>query len=215
MPDQAPDGGHGETAGPGTATSIAHRVLIAVGITAAVAVQLLVLWYARDVLLLAFAGVLLGIFLRRLATWVSGHTPLSPRWGLLGVVLAFLGALVGAFALRGPAIAAEVRNLREELPRAAESLQARLAEYDWGQRAIEAAPSPQELLPDEPDAISRVTGVASRTFSGLASFGIILFLGIVLAALLPLERPLRGGAEGAGIRHARVPRGRGCAHARP
>jgi predicted PurR-regulated permease PerM len=157
-------------------------VLVAAGVTAAVAVVLLFLWYARDVLLLAFAGVLLAVFLRRLATWVSDHTPLSPRWALVLVVLAITGGLVGAFWLRGPAIAAEVRTLREQLPQAAEQLQQRLERYEWGQRVVEEAPSPRELLPDDPDAIGRATGVVSRTFSTIASFAIILFLGIVIAA---------------------------------
>lgn len=161
---------------------LARRVLVAVGVAAAVVVLLLFLWYARDVVLLAFAGVLLAVVLRRLATWVSVHTPLSTRWGLVVVVLALLSVLVGVFAIRGPAIAAEVRTLRERLPQAVESLQGRLAEYEWGKRAIEEAPSPRELLPDDPDAITRVTGVASRTFGAVASFAIILFLGLVLAA---------------------------------
>lgn len=169
------------TGGDGGMSGVARRVLVTVGVTAAVVVLLLFLWYARDVLLLAFAGVLLAVFLRRLATWVADHTPLSPTWGLVAVVLALVGALAGAFAARGPAIAAEVRTLRERLPEAAESLKGRLAEYEWGQRAIEEAPSPRELLPDDPDAITRVTGVASRTFGAVASFAIILFLGLVLA----------------------------------
>ena len=160
----------------------ARRALGGVGVAASVTVGLLLLWYARDVLLLAFAGVLLAIFFRRLATCVSGHTPLSPRWGLVVVVLALFGCLVGAFAVRGPAIASEVRSLREQLPQAAESLKGRLAKYELGRRAIEEAPSARELLPDSPDAITRATGVVSSTVSALGSFAIIVFLGIVLAA---------------------------------
>lgn len=166
----------------GAAATPARRALTAVGIAAAVTVGLLFLWVARDVLLLAFAGVLLAIFFRRLATWVSGHTPLSPKWGLVVVVVGLFGSLVAAFALRGPAIADEVRTLREQLPGAAESLERRLAAYDWGRRVIEEAPSARELLPDSPDAISRATGVVSSTVSALGSFAIIVFLGIVLAA---------------------------------
>ena len=183
--------------------SAGQRALAAFGVAATVAVLLLFVWYARDVLLLAFAGVLVGVFLRRLATWVSDRTPFSPRWALTIVALALLGGLVGAFLLRGPSIAAEVRTLRERLPEAAEQLRERLERYEWGQRAVEAAPSPGELLPDDPDAIGRVTGVVSRTFSSIASFVIILFLGLMLAAtpgvyvngllaLLPASKVPRG-----------------------
>ncbi|HEY0995625.1 MAG TPA: AI-2E family transporter [Gemmatimonadaceae bacterium] len=160
----------------------ARRTLVTVGLVAAVTVLLLFTWYARDVLLLAFAGLLFGVFLRRLATLVAAHTPLGPRVALAAVALALVGSLVGAFWAQGTAIATQVRELREALPQAVERLQARLERYDWGERAVEAMPSPGELLPDDPDAVTRVTGVVSRTFSALTSTVIILFLGIVLAA---------------------------------
>ena len=162
------------------AGAVVRRTLVIV-VTAATVVLLLFVWYVREVLLLAFAGVLFAIFLRRLATRVRADTPLTPTWALTVVALALVGALVGVFWARGPGIAEEVRTLREQLPQAAESLEVRLARYDWGQRAIEQAPSPEALLPDNPDAISRVTGVASRTFGAAASFAVILFLGLVLA----------------------------------
>ncbi len=183
--------------------SRSRTTLTAIGATAAVVVLLLFLWYARDVFLLAFAGILVAIFLRRLATMVSDRTPLSPTWALPLVVLTLLTLFVGAFWLQGPAIAEEVRTLRDELPKAVTQLQSQLARYDWGQRLIEETPSADALLPDGPDALSRATGVVSRTFSGLASFVIILFLGLVLAAtprvyvrgvlaLLPEHRVARG-----------------------
>ena len=64
-----------------------------------------------------------------------------------------------------------------------EQLRAQIAANDLGERLIEQLPDdPAALLPDEPDAVSRVTGVVSRTFSALASAALILFLGIVFAA---------------------------------
>lgn len=159
-----------------------RHTLGTIAIAAAVTVGLLLLWFARDVLLLAFAGVLLAIFFRRLATWVSGHTPLSSSWGLAVVVVAFFGSFVSAFTLRGPAIASEVRSFKAQIPKAAESLKGRLAEYEWGRSALEEVPSPRALLPDSPDVLSRATGIVSSTASALGTFAIIVFLGIVIAA---------------------------------
>ena len=159
----------------------ARRVLAAAGVVAAVVVLLLFLWHARDVLLLVFAGILLGVFLRRLARLVSDRTPLPPSVALGLVLLALAGALVGAFWVQGDTIARESERLRTELPQAFEQLRTRVTEYEWGQRVVESVPDPQALLPDDPDAVSQVTGVVSRTFSALASGAIILFLGIVFA----------------------------------
>lgn len=169
----------------------------------AVAVILLFVWFARDVLLLAFAGVLVGVFLRRLSTWLSSRTGLSPRWSLAVVCVGLLSALVGAFAARGPSIAAEVRTLSERLPEAVTTLRERLERYEWGQRAIEAAPSPSEVARMDTGVMARATGFASRTFGALASIVIILFVGLMLAAtprvyadgllaLLPEDKVPRG-----------------------
>lgn len=159
-----------------------RRVLSTVGTTAAVAALLLFAWHAREVLLLAFAGLLVAVFLRRLATMLAARTPLGPTVALAVVTLAILASFAAAFAFQGPETAEEVRTLRDELPRAAEQLQRRLERYALGRKAVEAMPEPRELLPDDGDAVSRVTGVMSRTFSALANGVIILFLGIVVAA---------------------------------
>ena len=54
--------------------SFARRVLVTVGLGAAVVAAVLVAWHARDVLLLAFAGVLFALFLRTPASWLSQFT---------------------------------------------------------------------------------------------------------------------------------------------
>ncbi len=187
----------------GSLSSVARRSLVVVGVAVAVVVVLLVLWFARDVLLLVFAGVLLAVFLRRLATVVSHHTRLPASWGLVVVVLALVGCVVGAFVIRGPAIASELSALGKELPQAAGQLKTQLARYDWGQRVIDAAPDLSELLPDQHGAITQATGVLSRTFSAATSFAVITFVGIVMAgspgpyrrgllALLPARNVARG-----------------------
>ncbi len=50
---------------------LAHRALIIIGITVAIVVLLVLLWYVADVLLLAFTGILLAILLRTPADWLS------------------------------------------------------------------------------------------------------------------------------------------------
>lgn len=162
-------------------TTLARRTLVVSVVAAAVVVALLFTWFARDVLLLVFAALLLSVFLRRLAELVSGHSPLSHGWALAVVVLVLVGALVGTFWLRGSAIAAQVDTLQEELPKAAQQLRDQLAQYKWGRRAVDAVPSAESLLPDSPDAIARVTGVVSGTISTLLNAVVIFFVGLVVA----------------------------------
>ena len=160
-----------------------RRVLLNAAAVAALIVGLLFLWHARDVLLLVFAGVLVGIFLRRLTTVVSDHSPLPSSVSLALVLLVLTGTLVASFWLQGERIATEATRLRQELPTAVEELRARIAGYELGRDLMEQIPEdPAALLPDEPTAVSQATGVVSRAFSGIASGVIILFLGIVFAA---------------------------------
>ena len=69
----------------------ALRTLVVVGITALIVSSLLLVYYAADVFLLGFAGILLAIFLRSLSGWLNAHTSLSDRWALAIVVLALVG----------------------------------------------------------------------------------------------------------------------------
>jgi predicted PurR-regulated permease PerM len=71
---------------------------------------------AADVLLLLFAGVLLAVFLRALASWRASLTGLRLRWSLFLI----LAALAGAAALVGspsaPRVAEQVDPLSRVLP---------------------------------------------------------------------------------------------------
>ena len=152
------------------------------GVVAALFVALLVAWYARDVLLFAFAGVLLAVFLRTLARWVHRRTRLPTSVALAAVVILILGSITLTFWLRGPAIASEFEALREDVPRAAAAVEERLQQYEWGRRVVDGLPSLEEALPNARSAVSRVTGVVSRTFGALTTFVVILFLAIAFAA---------------------------------
>jgi len=148
----------------------------------ALVVAILAVWYTRDVLLLAFAGVLLAVCLRTVARWLHGRIGIRPSLALAGVVLLLVGGTVAIFWMRGPAMARELSALREEVPRAAAAVEARLQRSEWGRRVVAELPSFEEALPDARSAISGATGVVSRTFSALTTFAIVLFLGIAFAA---------------------------------
>jgi predicted PurR-regulated permease PerM len=170
------------------ASSFEGRVLVTVGIGATVAVLVVFAWYARHVLLLAFAGLLLAVFLRRLANAVGRALSISPRWGLVIVVLALTASLAGVFASRGGAIASEVDALGEELPRAMRELRNRLQDYEWGQRLVDATAERLRAMPNDANLMGRVTGVASRTLSLLTSIAFVLFFGVVVAATPKIYR---------------------------
>ncbi|HYW32286.1 MAG TPA: AI-2E family transporter [Gemmatimonas sp.] len=158
------------------------RTLAHSGTVVALLVAVLVSWYARDVLLLVFAGVLVGVFLRTIARWVHERTRLPTSVALAAVVVLVLGGVTLLFWTRGPSIAAEFDALREDIPRAASAIEARLQQSDWGRRLVAELPTLEEALPDARSAVGRATGVVSRTFDALTTFVVILFLAVAFAA---------------------------------
>jgi predicted PurR-regulated permease PerM len=64
---------------------------VVIGLVMAATIMLVFLWYAVDVLLLLFAAILLGVFLRGLSDWVSRRSRLTEGWALAVVMLGLLG----------------------------------------------------------------------------------------------------------------------------
>lgn len=184
------------------ANDFTSRILRGVAIITVAIFLSLLLWYAADVLLLAFAGILLAIFLRSLSDWLSGITPLSGGWSLAVVVLSLISILTIGLWLLAPGIADQVDELQKSLPQSARQLERHIEGYEWGRKALAQVPNANEIMPDKADVLARVTGVFSTTFGAIANFFILLFIGLYIAAeprlytdglirLVPLNRRQR------------------------
>lgn len=154
-----------------------HRVLTA----AVVVVLALFLWKIHTAILLAFAGVLLAVFLRGLARTLSHHTPLSTQWALLVVGILIIGLFVLGGWLLGPSIADQFARLTETIPRSLSDLRGHLQQYSWGQYMLQNMSSPEELFSGEQNRLSQLTGFASMVLNFFFSAVLILFVGIFLS----------------------------------
>jgi predicted PurR-regulated permease PerM len=139
------------------------------------------LWRGAHVLLLAFAGVLLAVFLAALADWLSRHTRLSYRWSLAAVVLGLLLLGAGLGYLLWNRLSAQVGELTQTLPASLGTIRDYLAQYEWGQRLVENAPRAATGL-GEGGAFSRLTGLVSGVAGFLEAAVVILVVGIFGAA---------------------------------
>ncbi|HYG33643.1 MAG TPA: AI-2E family transporter, partial [Clostridia bacterium] len=142
----------------------------------------LLLWVAANVLLLFFSSVLVALFLRGLASWLSRHTRLSPGWSLASVVI----GLIVLFSLTGwllaPRMGQQIQRLNEELPRAWESLEKHISRQPWGQQVERMLPDFKQVASEVPSALRRASGVLSSTLGVIANIVIIVFVGFYLAA---------------------------------
>jgi predicted PurR-regulated permease PerM len=139
----------------------------------------LLLWQVPDTLLLLFAGVLLGVFLR------GGGDILFRRFGLSGTVRVLLFALLlvllgaGFALLAAPQLADQASQLWQQLPRAVEQLTQRLSQYSWGQQLLEKAKPENLQLPS--GGGGSAFAALGTTFSALGNFVLLVFLGLYFA----------------------------------
>jgi predicted PurR-regulated permease PerM len=147
-----------------------------------VALFLGLIWYAADVLLLIFGGILLAVFLCGLSGLVSKYTGLANGWSLALVVVT-LGALLGLGGwLVAGQVAYQLDLLVEHLPGSLRKLEAYLSRYAWGRWLLAQAPSANQFLLGRADVLARITGFFSTVLGVITTLVVILFVGLYAAA---------------------------------
>jgi predicted PurR-regulated permease PerM len=143
------------------------------------AASLALAWILSDVLLLAFAGVLMALILNRLTSALERRMPISRRWALPLVVVTLLVVTVAFVWLAGAAAAEQLQTLRETLPRAWAALQQWLLAQTGGRRLIEAM---QALPKDWSSLAGMASGTFGATVNAIGATALVLVLGIYLTA---------------------------------
>ncbi len=181
----------------------ARRVWIAVHIVTAVGGAILLLWLAFKVFFLFFTAVLLAIFLRTLANWVSRLLHIGVGWSLSIVIVGLLGLCVGLGWLLSTPVSHEVDQLKQQLPEAVARLESQLQHYSWGRAISEKLQRPLGVVSQVGNLLNRAADVFSITLKGIVYVWVILFCGFFLSTnpdyysegflrLIPVSRRARG-----------------------
>jgi predicted PurR-regulated permease PerM len=173
-----------------TEATFVRRVLVTLGLAALAIVAAFLVATGIEVLLLAFAGVLVALFLRGLARAVHRHTPLTATAALAAVVLALAGlALLGGWLL-APQLAAQVAQLAEQIPQAVTQVRERLQQTSWGRVVLSYGPDAESLA--RTAVTGRVGGTLAATLGwivgGVVNLAVVLFIGLYVAAAPDLYR---------------------------
>src|SRR3569832_2036804 len=158
-----------------------RRTAAAAGIVAAIFLLLLLIRSTVQVLLILFAGILLGVFLRSLGARVERHTPLGSGGSLALVVSALLGLICLAGWYLAPDVATQIDQLIQSLPEIIRQLGARIEGYEWGRRMLSQLPDAAERFARPGNILSRATGAFSTAFGLIANLIFISFIGLYLA----------------------------------
>lgn len=157
--------------------ALARRALPLIALCVAVIVAVVLLWYLIDVVLLAFAGVLLAILLRTPADWIARRSRLPEAWALAIVVVAVAGLLGFAGWLFGHSLSQQFSTLVERLPEMVAKLRERFSEYDWIVGGLE----PSDLLAGQGAGIGRGINAVLATFGAVGNLVIVFFSGLFFA----------------------------------
>jgi predicted PurR-regulated permease PerM len=160
----------------------ARRVALTVVVVAVVVVALLLLRRVADVVITAFAGVLLSVLLDGLASGLSGRTRMRHGLALALVVTALLGLLTAAVAFAGPRIVTEIARLADRIPVGLGTLKAWVLQYEWGRNLLATPPEPGRLVPVGTDVLRGLGGAFSAMARWLVRVVIILVVGVHIAA---------------------------------
>jgi predicted PurR-regulated permease PerM len=183
---------------PPAESGFVRRVMIVVGIALAGVALLAIVVLGIEVFLVAFAGVLLAVFLRALADLVSRYTPLPEAWSLSAVLLALLAAAVLSGWLLAPQVSQQVDQVGEQLPDIIAEIEEFLQRQEWGRWLLQ-----QVQNGEVPDGLGETLGnIASRAALWFTFVLTLLFVGLFgafnpllyedgLVHLFPLDKRAR------------------------
>ncbi len=159
-----------------------RRILTVIGLVALAAVTALIAWNAREVVLLAFAGLLVAVFLHAPAKFASRRARL-PYGGALAAYVVLLFVLVtGGIWLLGPSVSEQVVQLAERLPNSVEELLEAVGSVPVGAWLLDRLAGEAEAVSPGAGVISTVTGTATALGNVITKAIFVVFLGLFLAS---------------------------------
>lgn len=150
---------------------------IGIGIAAAVVCAVIVI----DILLVAFAALLIAIFLRSLGDLVGRYTPLNGFWSVIVVILVLLGMSVGVGLIVFPRIDDQLEQMQTSLPQAMESLKQTLDRYRIGHWVMEHLPTLNELRIGRINWVGGVAGLISNATWAVGMMIVACIVGLYIA----------------------------------
>ncbi|HEU5458583.1 MAG TPA: AI-2E family transporter, partial [Terracidiphilus sp.] len=157
------------------------KIVFSAAVLAAAAAMLVLLWLARYVLLLLFAGFVGALVLSTLASWISTKLHMQRRLAFLLVVTAlfvFAGLLIW---FRGPVLADQIFDLQKDIPASIDRIHARLDAQDWGRWLLSHTNGSDQIARGLGFLVSGIGGAMYLTGATLGGLFIVFISSLYLA----------------------------------
>lgn len=153
-----------------TPLSFSKKVWITGGIFSLIIIVLLLFQTVFNVILLAFAGILLAVYFHGFGNMVHRLTHWSVRLSVFLAVLVNILLLAGFFWFAGAQLQNQISELSDTLPQTVENLRVQLSQSDVGTKIL-------SYINTASDSV-KIESVAKHFFSG--SFGVLSDLYVVI-----------------------------------
>lgn len=167
---------------PSTNDSATRSVVRLVFLTIGIVVLLLVAWVGRVIVMLLVASAVIAVLLSSVVDWVTAR--LKIRRGLAFALL-LTGSVVAVFLtlwIRGPSIIEQFADLQRDLPQAANKFLDRLNGYQQGRWLLAQWSDYTQTFGNIGSAMRQIGGFVLSAASVIGALGLVLFLGLYLAA---------------------------------
>ncbi len=173
-----------------TASVIAQYTLVVLGVLITTAF----IFFIRDALLIAFAGVIVAVIINGFASIIRRFLPISRGWSIASVGVIILILFTSFGFIFGSQIVEEFEKLTEELPQQIMQIRETISEWPLGEELMDGEEEQGEngeveeqeeneeenglgdSLPDDASGMAFQAGVT--IVDVIATFGLIIFIGI-------------------------------------
>ena len=136
---------------------------------------------AAPAVLVAFIGIMFGVFFSALARGVQKLVPLGYR-ASLAIAMLLLLLLVGLLTIFVvPQASAQARKLRQDIPVAWDKAQQRIAVTSWGRALIDTVGDESKWIPEAKTLTRRAAGIFTTALGAAGAALAAIFLGLFLA----------------------------------
>lgn len=156
-----------------------------VWLVAFVVVLVLLTWRLLALLVLAFGAIVFAAVLRAIANALERYARVPRRMSLALTVLLIAALLGGGVVLLGDPLGQQLQHLRERLPAAIDAVMRWLNNHQFGTAVLQYVES---IEVDARTWAQRAAGLAGMTFGALGSVGLMIVMGVYLAASPSLYR---------------------------
>lgn len=132
------------------------------------------------VLLLVFAGLLLGLCLSGAGGWLAVHLRLPRPLCVAAICLGLIGIAAVATWAAAPAVSAQIDELSQSLPKALDGAAASLERYNWGRALVDRFRELDDFLTRK-ETLTQAGGILSSTAGAIGGFLVFLFIALFVA----------------------------------